>query len=932
MADIFFPTNLSPQGYLTDLILSQVYSSDFTEIRKLLYGRNDLLKRTKGRVFSLDPRLGNVLETSLLPKTPRNPTGDPARDREKMRKYVNFLNDMKPYQIAAMQPYIRMYVKVGESEDKLFKKEIIFRTYTELESGYSTETGGKVFNKQRDLNGGYAGIKSLRVERHFQKFGVTNKYTINMSFYFRDMLTFARGAPLNAIDSLNSFGNKSPFGMDMGSDYVYLIKRLAKENTKEFLFLEYGWKFPDNVSSNIIDKETKQIFEEQEKKELRLICYQHNLGFSQTGELSLDVTYTAEPIASMRLRNEKRTNDAFTIKNDNLITEIFADKGKKQNITKLSKELSKHYKDLSELTKEKEEIAQTGCAKNPTHPDLQKTGKKKEQLDKISVEIERKKRTLLMYIQHAFLRYFISRKQLFFAYMYAFPPNDTSSPHSNQLIIHPYDHPEEQVVLPRGGKQFFKIFEELKEKVESTRRLSRITNEDKQQISEDPKFGPGIEGILKKDLFDLQSALLFSHISEQYEGTKEGAGFGLTYGNFSFFPIKALISAIYEFADSSSSQTGGQSEIKQMPLVCLGNVMHTSLGKEYWANIGDVLVEVGVFQRWIYNEFIRNSIASPTMDQFMEAVIKKLVPMAMSGYKTGHYSSNTLETIVPESYTVTKEYHQGGQKIIDRLGKLHYLDIGEGRDETTTALLDLAKSIKTGTPAKKLKYPLIYYHQDVDEKTDSTKQAKSVFLRKFGKRDRFDVKRDFEDGIYHAYLGQDSGIVQNIDFSYINEPLLNTVLARQNRNSLEPYLRYSYRADITFFGNNLYFGRSAFFAIPANQFKIEKNRDPFGLTGYYRIEKTIDTITPGNYTTTVSAMNMYSPKDNEDKESKKEKVTNTKKCPTIARKEKKEKEIIHYVEHDLAEYMYDLISDVPDVSRTYGIKKHVKQDKKTEQR
>ena len=32
-------------------------------------------------------------------------------------------------------------------------------------------------------------------------------------------------------------------------------------------------------------------------------------------------------------KNDKRTNDAFTIKNDKLITEIFADKGKKQNIT-----------------------------------------------------------------------------------------------------------------------------------------------------------------------------------------------------------------------------------------------------------------------------------------------------------------------------------------------------------------------------------------------------------------------------------------------------------------------------------------------------------------------------------------------------------------------------------------------------------------------
>ena len=233
------------------------------------------------------------------------------------------------------------------------------------------------------------------------------------------------------------------------------------------------------------------------------------------------------------------------------------------------------------------------------------------------------------------------------------------------------------------------------------------------------------------------------------------------------------------------------------------------------------------------------------------------------------------------------------------------------------------KSIKTDASSKEIKENLLYYYQETYA-DDSLKQASSAFLKRFGERE-FNAEKDFSDGIYHVYVGQDSGLVQNVNFSYLNDAYLNTLLALRNPNDLEPYLRYTYKAVLTLAGNNLYYGRSAFFAIPVNQFNIQQDRDPFGITGYYRIENTTDNITNGVYTTTVNATNVYSPP------APKSDATSPD-CPECRKKSKNdrkktvEKSIPIYVEHDLVEYVGDVLTESPGLATKFSLK-HLKKQK-----
>ena len=98
------------------------------------------------------------------------------------------------------------------------------------------------------------------------------------------------------------------------------------------------------------------------------------------------------------------------------------------------------------------------------------------------------------------------------------------------------------------------------------------------------------------------------------------------------------------------------------------------------------------------------------------------------------------------------------------------------------------------------------YYQQSYNRPDDLKQAKSSFLRNFGVR-KFDKKEDYDVGIYHVLVGQNSGIVKQINFSHTSDPHMNTLFSIKNPNVLAPYLRYSYEANLDLFGNDLFFNK-----------------------------------------------------------------------------------------------------------------------------
>jgi flagellar motility protein MotE (MotC chaperone) len=415
--NIFFPENLSPQGFLTDMILAQMRSpsgpfSGPTGLKAKIYGE-DFSKVTGNKLFFLHPDDRSKLLKKPLPKTAKKNEGLFQNDKRDytMRRYINFLNNMTPAQQAVLVPYIRLYTKTFQGKKFLRSREIVFNKEYRIPN---VDPAAGLFN-----NGGKgnAGIEDMQVSRDFQYYGVTNRYSVEMSFFFDSFETFANGMQYDnsigrTIDAIADGNAQALLGQDQGSGYISLIKKGSKKDEtgnpiREYLFLEYGYKFPDNIDPNIVSPEDRVIFETQEKKELRLTCYKHDFRFSETGEVALQVSYVAAPEAAMGTRDEEKTNDVFLISNKGIIDEIMDEQPGTD--LKIIQSLKDELRRIKQANDERKKLLQNYCRDDEDDKDISKIDEDIKEANKL---INSKKKALLAYVEHFFMRYFMKKNSL----------------------------------------------------------------------------------------------------------------------------------------------------------------------------------------------------------------------------------------------------------------------------------------------------------------------------------------------------------------------------------------------------------------------------------------------------------------------------------------------------------------------------------------
>lgn len=972
--NIFFPQNLSPQGFLTDMILAQMRSPSAPfngeqGLKAKIYGE-DFSTVTGNKLFFLHPDDKSKFLKETLPKTAKKNEGffqNYKRDYT-MRRYINFLNNMTPAQQAVLVPYIRLYTKTFQEKKFLRSREIVFNKEYRIPN---VAPAAGLFN-----NGGKgnAGIEEMQVSRDFQYYGITNRYSVEMSFFFDSFETFANGMQYDnavgrTIDAIADGNSQALLGEDQGSGYISLIKKGSKKDEtgnpiREYLILEYGYKFPDNIDPNIVSPEDRVIFETQEKKELRLTCYKHDFRFSETGEVALQVSYVAAPEAAMGTRDEEKTNDVFLISNKGIIDEIMDEQpGTDLKIIQSLKEELFLIKWKNDLRKK---LLQNYCSDGEDDKDISKID---EQIKEANKLINSKKKALLAYVEHFFMRYFMKKNSLW----------------NISFQLDPYE--AENEVIELADKGFYKSADAAPASVKYKLRLNKV-NSDKAGVRENDiytttcdyqnkinelknkiHFAPTIDdsyvpktSVLKENEIIKRFAdaegqptngtkLLKDSVHEKYayyqalqtftlsrmaaqaavvrvglsakspddatvaaEINQDPTSYQDLYGNITFFPLKALVAAAIDFT------LNPEEDEKDFPMICLGNILTDSMGKEYFTNLGDLLVDIDFFKEWLYKSFIDIEKVDPTLDDFMNAIFESLVPSVL-GAGLGHYTKGNHGFIGRQVYELSEDALKEKNLFKDLIS-----DDEKKREKAQNKLAGLIKR-----PAKKseVKRPLVIYYQESLNNPQDIKQAKSAFLKNFGKRN-FNKKQDYTDGIYHVLMGQNSGIVKGINFSYINDPALNTLFSMRNPNHLVAYLRYSYEASVEFVGNDLFFGKTAYFAIPKNQFNVSQagltlrkpSKDVFGLSGYYQISKTTDRISMGEYTTSVTAKNMFSPVVEEEK---------LKKCPkkssikspsggTGATKKAKEKEYNSFVQHEIVEYIDEAFQSVPDLRERFNIR------------
>ena len=109
--------------------------------------------------------------------------------------------------------------------------------------------------------------------------------------------------------------------------------------------------------------------------------------------------------------------------------------------------------------------------------------------------------------------------------------------------------------------------------------------------------------VLQDNTVNLTKEALFEQILDNLFDTPIRTQGSNQFGYITFFPLKSLISIMYEFLPDDNHNS-----IKyKTPYICFGNAVTRSFDKEYSINIGDILVELNTFNLWLHKNYVQKN-------------------------------------------------------------------------------------------------------------------------------------------------------------------------------------------------------------------------------------------------------------------------------------------------------------------------------------
>ena len=918
----FLPRNLTPQGWLTDMLLAQVRDPKYKNIKEMLYGIEDMPDETRsylyghGRLLYLNPNKKNNIESRMAKpfkaKSKLAAVADFAGKHigsvyDPKYLYVNFLMNITPAQQAALVPYIRFFIRTATAAKKgTTSVGLKGRPYHERDIVFKEFVDEKFILENKFARVGSAGVVSLTNVRQFPALGLADSFFLDADFYFSSMKTFTEGH----IDDL-------VLGTNRG-DYTKLITPLGTKTKcvggktidvgQEQLFVEYGWRFAPGTPDELVPRDIRYMFEREEKKVFGLTWTKHSFNFTENGEISLKVSYTGLP--EKKMTTSEDAANVLDIKNSLKLT------GYKEENAVLQEKIER-----LKILKEKQERFDNllnGCAQSSGKSGLGSwqtffgqeepvdKAAKKEQKEVIA-ELKKEHRTALININKeisaikeivaeqmltAMLIRFADVGQLFRASLTSGRDEDLNF--KMRVGIKP-------VMTTKKAKQQFPEFldsEKADEDVIKENEKWIKSREDKQKNlfmpsmdddkrtqfieqnfnlnsmhlnfetliatdSEEAKFFRKLLEKAHKDTTnrDRIAAILCALTNCGHSARVEDAGQGhqkKTYGNFFFFPLRALMAWVFDIAT--------EEQRKKLPGICVGNVVARAMGKEFWVNAGDILIEVSVFQKWYYRNVISTRRTKWTLADFMSSIFEDLVPRVLTGHSTDNYANTNFGDIthrslsLPESwtkasFTVEKSLFFANNSAFDLL----YIDETPKNKQFIEGIED--RFVKDAKEVKKEQAEdLIFYTQYPNPSMVNTEAINRLFAGNntgtsagLGNR-TFSKVHDHADGLYHLTIGEDRGILRTINFSYAdNEDLRTGLHFDQHVDSAVKYLRQPYQGAAKLMGTNLY-EKGTHFVVSHNPLGIDAADDP-GIRGYYWVQSITDNITMGSYTTDISGYN-----------------------------------------------------------------------------
>ena len=863
----FFPdTKLNPQGWITDFITSRLrrVGSNRSDLANLLY--DESLTDETIQNFKIDEQLKNDILTNRKRKQNDksiylNPKYYDAVERNsfisartleterKIREYYNYMINIKPHELASFVPYVNIiyaYKKSGET------------SFTEASVPFIQNLSQEASNILADKfsRGQGAGVRSVSANRSFPGMGLTLNVEVTVTYFFSSLSLLTKKITTSYVPEEANFS------------YSKLFSYLNSKKNK--IILEYGQAINKN-DTNISYKNKDDVIE-AEKKRLVLKYKNHKLSIQEAGTVEISVTYMSESEAQLFQRNDVSMPGINFLKNATTLPQPQLTILNRYN--EIKTEYYKKEKEIKEFEQQITQLQQVGG----TPKQVIKTIEQQKEALKKSIVVDSKnllniKKQAMPLFKEILIKEIIKRRQMF-SIAFTSKANEDNSEFTIETYL-------SMIISDAKGKLEFKQLGEPKSTVQkpSTFKDIKINNLANNQI-----------GVTEENLYQNILVNLFDGVKRSAPSTAPTTP--KTFGNISFFPLKALLSIMFDLLETTSDD---QSQTEQIPYVCFGNVVARSFGKEYMLNIGDILIERETFASWLYKNFDQVERSEYSFVSFLKDVMEDLVPNAIEKNGTGFYARPNIGTIRHLTYYTTENVAKD-KAFLDKLYK-------EPPNFKELASFFVPERRKDAVP-------VLYYTQMLTPLNDYT----SPYHRKYIARgtlakNAFNLAADSIYGIPHVLIGSATGLVKKINFNAIEQAFLASSLAFQSiadGNTRLP--RLPYKVDVEMFGNNL-FNQAGFLAIPPFTLEEESVDSTLGITGYYVVTKVSDQIsTDGAYQTSISATWHVNPLADKNKKS----IDTTKNSTNT-------EDLLEYINFTVVDYIKDLLELDPSTLKALGI-------------
>lgn len=866
----FFPDKrLNAQGWLTDFITSRlqrvgeqrsdlanlIYDQEITQETVKNFNIDDALKKEieavrarseKDKAFYLNPLYYDAVERNTFI------SAQALETERKMRSYYKYMSNIKHNELSSFVPYARVLFAYKKPNEKNFKE-----TPVPFIRDLSQEVTSILANPFSRGQG--AGIRSISADRSFPGLGLTLNVEVNITYFFSSLSL--------ATQIIDKIPEEEKFC------YSKLFCFLNPKTQK--VILEYGYGV--NPKDENITYKDKDDIGQAEKKRLRLVYKSHSLNISDEGTVEVSVSYLSESEAQFFQKNNVSIPSLDFLQKENYLPPSV--KSVYQEYNSLSKEyitIQNKIRDLQEQQKDLQSIGNQSSSKKDQLKDIEKQKNTlRDRAKTISQNLQSLKIQTAPFLKEIFIREIIRRRQMF-SLAYSSEP----SPDGKQFTINTYLALQTE---GKDGKQELKI---LGNPVVTTRNLDSFKDIPNQGV-----LGTNTLGLTQQNLYEILLKNLFDGI-DRPKPSSSSSTVKVT-GNMLFFPLKALISIIYDFLPSDAKDGDIQYNI---PYVCFGNVISRSFNREYSINIGDVLVEVEVFRAWLHKSFVQKERVDYSFSDILKDIVEELVPEALSRNNTGFYTKNNLGSIRHLTYYTRPDT----EKKKDLLNKIYK----QAPDFST--ILELFSPER-----EKDAVPMLYYTQMLNPLNEFT----SPYHRKYISRNiknltSFNLEEDAKYGIPHVSIGAAKGLVKKVSFSAMEQPYLATSLFQQSILDGDTTLpRYPYTVTVTMFGNNL-FNQAGFLAVPPFGFGDQGADVNIGITGYYLVTKVSDKVSvDGSYETTINGVFHVNPLSNKQKNLKAT-VKDDASTPPAPKE---------FIEYKVEDYIKELLELDPTTLKSLGI-------------